>query len=777
MSRWWRRQGSAYADPFAHPYFAQALRTATTLKKARAHESVGDYEILRQVDGPHATVLVGRRRDGEFMVLKGFRPDQAVGASAQTTRHSEALRMMRFGYSGFVPLDDTLNLADGGTYLCMPYCQGGSLRDRLAAGDIGAAELAYHGLAMACALQRLHDHGLVHGDVKPDNVLFHHGDDGLGEESAKWHTWLSDLETLSEAGGPTSWRMTPEYAAPEQLGGAPAAPAMDVWAWGVAMRDGVTGTGPLPEGWQWLTDLVDRSGAVEPADRPSAAEIIETYGHQVGFGDDKQPWLGAPRDTATAWYPLPAMPPFTGSWPRSDPDTPVTTAVVSFGWATSLSQCRRLHRIGSVPALTRLAELCTRILGDPADPASVWQAFRAQPGATALRGDSSLGFTWKVGGATSPSGPEDAVLPRQAALSFVVYLALALVELVESTGADTDVERLRTVAEAWESIGEFESEGDTAILAQAWLTVDEPYRALPYVRRSYAADRADPSALAAMRVYYLATGDSGMAAKVSTQACDATDATMAMRWLALAVVDLLEAAEYDALDSVLDAIRDYRIDVISLVRCVLAGRRGPVRADAEWTQLREHCSTLSSATSIQKLRYLVEAAHQRGDVDYARRCAAVALARPVIRMPVHHRARAALEAVALGRDPADGSLTARLNNRAELWAADGRRPDDPLVGLCLVAAQRWVNGAGRAAATAAAQELVEHSRLQTEHRTGLLLKSTRHCGGCSTRGRVEQMSVCGACHQLFCADCGDSRWPDHTQRCRGDLVHPPVLRG
>ncbi|EPH40801.1 protein kinase [Streptomyces aurantiacus] len=773
MSRWRHRHGGRYVDPFAHAYFTKALRTAKTLKGARIRDALGEYEILRQVEGPHATVLVGRRRDGQLTVLKGFRPDRPVSPLTRATRHSEALRMMRFGYGGFVPLEDTLSLADGGTYLCMPYCQGGSLRDRLAAGGIGAAELAYHGLALACALQKLHGHGLVHGDVKPDNVLFHHGDDGLGEEAAKWHTWLSDLETLSEAGGPTSWRMTPDYAAPEQLGGSPAAPAMDVWAWGTTMREGADITGPPPPEWRWLTDLIDRARAAEPTDRPPTAEIIETYSRQVAFGDDKQPYLGAHRDTATAWYPLPSMPPFPGSWPRSDPGTPVTTAVVSFGWATSLPECRRLHRIGSVPALTRLADLCTRILGDPADPASVWQAFRDRPGATALRGDASLGFTWNVEGATSPSGPEDAVLPRQAALSFVVYLALALVELVESTGADTDVERLRTVAEAWESIGEFESEGDTAILAQAWLTVDEPYRALPYVRHSYAHDRTNPSALAAMRVYYLATGDSGMAAKVSAQACDATDATMALRWLALAVVDLLEAAEYDTLDSVLDATRDHRIDVVDLVRCVLAGRRGPVRADAEWAALREHCSTLSSATSIQKLRYLVEAAHQRGDADYARRCAAVALARPVIRLPIHHRARAALEAVALGRDPADGSLTARLNNRAELWAADGR-PDDPLVGLCLVAAQRWVNGDGRTAATAAAQELVAHSRSRTEDRTGLLLRSTRHCAGCSGTGPVAQMSVCGSCHQLFCVDCGESARREHIGRCGGDLVRPPL---
>ncbi|MFD0572866.1 serine/threonine protein kinase [Kitasatospora gansuensis] len=633
------------ADPYADPYFADALRAAAALKRARAHGTVAHYEIVRQLDGPHATVLVGRRPDGELLALKGFAPDRPVSPGSLATRESEALRMMRFGFGGVVPLEETLSLISGGpvTYLCMPYCQGGSLRDRLTAGQLDVAELAYHGLALAASLQRLHRQGLIHGDVKPENLLFHHGDDGLTGEPARWHTWLSDLESPARVGGPTYWRMTPEYAAPEQQAGAPPDPAMDIWAWGTTLRDSLANTGPLPADWRWLTELAERATSAEPTDRPTAVQLIDTYARQIGFGDHRRPLLGAP--TATAWYPLASMPPFADPWTSTG--SRVHSVRASFGWAAWLPECERLYGLNTVPALTRLAELGTRALGDPADPAAVWRAFHHRPALPAfpISGDGAITVT--MDGTTGPSGAGVGQLPRQVALTFVRLLTTALVELVEATGADSDLEQLRAVAEAWDSIGEFAAEADTALLAQAWLTLGATDRALPYVRRGYAAPDA-PSALAALRLYYVVAGDHAMAAKVSMRALGTADGPLALRWLLLAVVDLLEAAEYDALDAALDRIQP-GIDVVELVRLVAAGRRGPVRAEPPWPALRGHFRTVSSTASVQVLRYLAEAAHQRGDLDYARRCATVALARPELRLPANQQVRAALEALALGQ--------------------------------------------------------------------------------------------------------------------------------
>ncbi|MCO1574485.1 hypothetical protein M8C13_01770 [Crossiella sp. SN42] len=257
----------------------------------------------------------------------------------------------------------------------------------------------------------MHRDGVVHGDVKPENVLFAH-EDG-------WRTVLADLETLAETGGPTSWRLTEGYAAPEQIAGAPADPAMDVWAWGRTLSDG-------PIGWDWLTKLVERSLSEDPSARPDTAEIIDCCGQHLGFGDEHTSFLGA--DPGLTRYPLAALLPQLDSWPRRGD---VAEVRLSLGWAAWLPECHQLYQLHTVPALLRIEELSGRALADPA-------------------------------------------LPGGIAPSFHCLRVKALAELLEITGEPADAERLRAAALAWEHLGAFEPELDTALLAQSWLMLDDP---------------------------------------------------------------------------------------------------------------------------------------------------------------------------------------------------------------------------------------------------------------------------------------------------------------
>ncbi|MDH6114585.1 hypothetical protein P3T36_000984 [Kitasatospora sp. MAP12-15] len=768
---------TVFVDPFAGDYFAAALHTARSLGRARASERIGQYEIIGELAGPHATIKVGRRGDGRLTALKGFRSEAAVTALRLATRQNEALRMIQYGYGGLLPIEESVSRFTGGsiTYLCMPYCQGGSLRDRMAAGGVSGgisggipvAELAYHALAVACAMARLHGHGMVHGDIKPENILFgHHGDEILGRP-ASWQTWLCDLETMAATGRPTSSRMTPAYAAPEQGAGALAAPAMDVWAWGASIRDGLAAAGPARAEWQWLRDLVERALAAVPADRPGAQEIIDTFARHLAFGDQRGAAIGAGAG-AVARYPLDSMPALLDSFARRA-DVHLVTA--SLGWAAWLPECGRLYQLQTVPALLRIEELSGRVLGDPADPSSAWAALRRRPKSATVPAGAGAGVT--IGQLSSAIGhsTETSSMPRGVALTFVRHLTTALVELVEKTGGRAELERLDAVTRAWESLGEFAADADQAILAQAWLSLDDLERALPHIRRSYTAAPTNPSARAAMRLYYLLTGDSATAAKVALQPDPSQDGALVVRWLTLALRDLLEAGDLKELGALLDLLPDSRIDTVELIRCVWAGRLGRLRSDPEWPGLREHFSTVAGTISVQTLRYLVEAAYQRGELDYARRRAAVGRTLPAIRLPVNHQDRAAIEAVALGRDPAERGLTARLENRAELWAADGRPEDDPLTGMSLEAAQRWVDGAGRTAVRAEARELVRRSGLLLADRAELR-RSERHCAACRTGRPVSELAVCGACHQVFCSRCANPAKPGRRCSCGGDLAHP-----
>lgn len=762
-----------FVDPFEAPYFSKAERVAARLARRPALGEIAGYDVVAQLDGPHAQVNVVRRKDGGLWVLKGLRSDTGVSAGWQTVREKEALMMIRFGFGGILPLEQTLSFVPGGhpVYLCMPYCEGGNLQDRFSAAELTVAELAYHGLVLATAIHRLHGLGVMHGDIKPENVLFGRlTDDVAGDSEPRWQTWLSDLETVAKIGAMTNWRLTPDYAAPEQIAGGVADPSMDVWAWGVTIRRGLAHCTADPTDWRWLACLVEQAMATDPTNRPSLEQILEVYGDHIGFGDARQPNIGAISGRASAWYPFTAMPNVINlSWPTHN----ITTVRISLGWSAWLPECARLYILNTFAALQRIEELSIRLLGEPDEPGSVWHQLRDKPRVRKVTVSADASFSTRITGDNSANSVD--ILPRHIALTFVRMLVTSIVERIEISGAPVDLERLRSVTEAWESIGQFDSDEATAVLAQAWLTLDEPERALPYVRHSYQAAPKEAAVLATMRLYYVVTDNPEMAADVAIRAVglamsDAGRSDEVLRWGTLASADLLEACQYEELELLLDGLRGQQTDIAALIGLVLNGRRGPVVAEPAWAPLREHCATISSDTSIQKLRYLFEAAFQRGDLEYARRRANVVRARPAIRLPIHHQARAAIEAVALGRSPSNVSLTARLNNRAELWASDGR-PDDPFLGLCFVAAQRWVDYVGSENVSAEAYELVKYSRVAAGTQAANLLKSERRCVACQKLDRVEYLSVCGHCHKLFCGDCIFGAVVNDVCPCGGDLAH------
>lgn len=751
-------------DPFGAGYFAEALRAAEMLVHAPTLRTMDAFDIVKKLDGPHARIEVARRGDGTLLALKSFRTSTRVTAFWFETRQNEAFGMILHGYGGLLPITQTLNYGGYVRYLCTPFCQGGNLRDRMAAGSLTIEELAYHGLAVTCAMAALHTVGKVHGDIKPENILFGRHQDEAGGEQLRWRTRLSDLETLVETGQPTSWRMTPAYAAPEQIAGAVAAPAMDVWAWGATMREGLAVARASEAGWSWLLELVDRASSEASADRPAVEEIIETYGRHVGFSDPAEIGGIGAREEAAAWYPTSLLPDVLKSWDRHN----AHVVIASFGWAAWLSECIRLYEVRSVPALLRIEELCGRVLGDPSDPESVWNMLhRDRSAGTVLVGiDAAVTFEY----APTPSEPMR-LMPRNVAWTYVRELATALIALFEATGAQPEAARLGSVASAWDALGEFGSDVDAAILAQAWLCLGDLERALPHVRRSFSADCSNFSARAAMHLYYELAGDFYEAATVALPESVENGVTTLM-WMQIAMRDLLAAGDYEAFDRMLTAYPYGVVDSLELMRAVRAGRGGPLQPEPTWLKLRDHFSSFTDPGDIQTIRYLLEAAFQRGDIEFARRRAAVARTHPAVRMPVNHLNRVAIEAVALGRDPAHRGLTARLNNRAELWSADGRPNDDLLSGVSLVVGQRWIDGPGSSELSVAAKELVRRSELLLAQDIESTAFSVRHCAGCREPGRVEDVSVCGACHRVYCPRCVERADHSCDCPCGGDLVHP-----
>ncbi|HEU4994063.1 MAG TPA: serine/threonine-protein kinase, partial [Gemmatimonadaceae bacterium] len=130
--------------------------------------------------------------------------------------------------------------SDGVMFTVMPYLPGGSFADRIANGPQPAVEVATIVAQAACALDYAHRRGIVHRDVKPDNVLF--DEDG--------HALVTDFgiaETRSQGRLTASGRAmgTPHYMSPEQAMGKLVDGRADVYSLGIVMYEGLVGFPPF----------------------------------------------------------------------------------------------------------------------------------------------------------------------------------------------------------------------------------------------------------------------------------------------------------------------------------------------------------------------------------------------------------------------------------------------------------------------------------------------------------------------------------------------------
>src|SRR3954454_14190961 len=188
------------------------------------------------------------------------------------------------GHRHIVTVHDVFE--DGGTpCLVARYMTGGSLADRLErapAGRLEPQEVIAAGREIANALAHAHAHGVVHRDVKPDNVWIDaEGEAALGDFGVA----VAEGESAAPAG-------TPRYAAPEQTLGEAATPLSDLFALGVTLYELLCGVRPfdskdlfrmraptppssrVPGVPEALDRLILALVAPEPADRPPDAATV-----------------------------------------------------------------------------------------------------------------------------------------------------------------------------------------------------------------------------------------------------------------------------------------------------------------------------------------------------------------------------------------------------------------------------------------------------------------------------------------------------------------------
>jgi len=207
----------------------------------------------------HRALDLRTRRHVAAKVLRGADPEallRFVREQGHRVEHPHVLAPL-----GWAAEDDVALLA-------MELVLGGSVRDLLAArGPLPDGVLAPLLGQLLDALAAVHAHGLVHGDVKPSNLLLRAG--------VRPHLLLADFGVAAPAGIGTGPAGTPAFLPPERLAGAPPHPSQDVYAAGLVARRSLAGSSPL------LT-LCDSMTRPEPGRRPSANAALRRLRELTG---------------------------------------------------------------------------------------------------------------------------------------------------------------------------------------------------------------------------------------------------------------------------------------------------------------------------------------------------------------------------------------------------------------------------------------------------------------------------------------------------------------
>jgi eukaryotic-like serine/threonine-protein kinase len=184
-----------------------------------AHDEVLDRDVALKVLRSHYA------RDEEF--AERFRREARSAAG--------------LSHPNIVQVYDRAETEDGTSYIAMEYVPGGTLKERIERrGSFGADETAAVGAQIADALEAAHERGVIHRDIKPQNVLV----------TASGDLKVTDFGIARAASAVTSSASgaifgTAGYISPEQALGEPVGPASDLYSLGVILYEMLTGGLPF----------------------------------------------------------------------------------------------------------------------------------------------------------------------------------------------------------------------------------------------------------------------------------------------------------------------------------------------------------------------------------------------------------------------------------------------------------------------------------------------------------------------------------------------------
>ncbi|WP_306204739.1 serine/threonine-protein kinase [Actinoplanes sp. RD1] len=396
---------------------------------------LGGYRLLGRLGaGGMGAVYLGRGRDGRPVAVKVIRPDLASEAEFRGRFRSEVNRARAVPSFCTAPVLDA-DPDHATPYLVVEYVDGPDLAEVIDdRGPLSGGELDSVAIGVATALAAIHGAGVIHRDLKPRNVLF-----ALGSPKVIDFGIARPFEATSNHTGTDQMVGTVSYMAPERFDtdGPGTGPAADVFAWGVLITYAGTGRTPFaadspaataariltqpPELGRLpapLRGIVARTLAKNPADRPTAAQLLELL---LDTGSHRTAELTGGTDLRRA-----AQAARAGAAPRRRRGRGLTVAAAALvalaaagAWALKDRHpaAAPVPEAGPSPSATPAGRL---LIGDRLDQPGRWSAATDELGTCAFA-DGRMVVTARGSGANSCPGPADRIAGDQ---SIAVTVAL-----------------------------------------------------------------------------------------------------------------------------------------------------------------------------------------------------------------------------------------------------------------------------------------------------------------------------------------------------------------